>query len=113
MHYSLPKNNPGYGKYRHLVDYLGHKDVGGKTLVTIVDGIWAGRSWEGFVEKWTMAPFNNDYPNSIFISQDKVAIDAVCYDFLLEEYKNKPSSQKYPYFEGCDDYLLQAADPAN
>lgn len=113
MHYSLPKNDPGYGKYRHLVDYLGHKDVGGKTLVTIVDGIWAGRSWEGFVEKWTMAPFNNDYPNSIFISQDKVAIDAVCYDFLLEEYKNKPSSQKYPYFEGCDDYLLQAADPAN
>jgi hypothetical protein len=34
-------------------------------------------------------------------------------DFLLEEYKKTPSNQKYPYFEGCDDYLLQAADPAN
>ncbi|HPR31588.1 MAG TPA: DUF362 domain-containing protein [Prolixibacteraceae bacterium] len=112
MHYSLPYNNPGYGKYRHLVDYLGHKDLGGKTLITIIDGIWAGRSWEGFVEKWNMYPFNGDYPSSLFISQDRVAVDAVCYDFLLEEYKNKPSNQKYPYFEGCDDYLYQAADPA-
>jgi hypothetical protein len=111
MHYSLPANNPGYGNYRHLVDYLGHKDVGGKTLVTIIDGIWAGRSWEGFVEKWKMTPFNNDYPSSLFISQDRVAIDAVCYDFLLEEYKSKPANQQYPYFDGCDDYLFQAADP--
>jgi hypothetical protein len=112
MHYSLPANNLGYGKYRHLVDYLGHKDLGGKTLLTIIDGIWAGRSWEGFVEKWNMAPFNGDYPSSLFISQDRVAVDAVCYDFLLEEYKNKPTNRKYPYFEGCDDYLYQAADPS-
>jgi hypothetical protein len=112
MHYALPTQSKGYGKYRHLVDYLGHKDLGGKTLLTIIDGIWAGRSWEGFVEKWQMAPFNNDYPSSLFVSQDRVAIDAVCYDFLLEEYKTKPSNQKYPYFEGTDDYLFQAADPS-
>ncbi|MBP7509719.1 MAG: DUF362 domain-containing protein [Prolixibacteraceae bacterium] len=112
MHYCLPKNNQGNGKYRHLVDYLGHEQLGGKTLVTIIDGIWAGKSWEGYVEKWKMAPFNNDYPSSLFISQDKVAIDAVGFDFLLEEYKSKPSSEKYPYIPGVDDYLYQAADPA-
>ncbi|HNW49882.1 MAG TPA: DUF362 domain-containing protein [Prolixibacteraceae bacterium] len=110
MHYSLPANNPGYKKYRHVVDYLSHKDVGGKTLITVIDGIWAGRSWEGFVEKWNMAPFNGDYPNSLFLSQDRVAVDAVCYDFLLEEYKSKPTAQQYPYYDGCDDYLYQAAD---
>lgn len=116
MHYSLPDHDEtdgGSHRYRHLVDYLAHEQLGGKTLVTIIDGIWAGRSWEGFVEKWNMEPFNGDYPSSIFLSQDKVAIDAVCYDFLLEEYKNKPSNQKYPYMAGTDDFLYQAADPAN
>lgn len=114
MHYSLPDHDNtdgGTHRYRHLVDYLGHEKMGGNTLLTIVDGIWAGRSWEGYVEKWQMVPFNGDYPNSIFVSQDLVAIDAVCYDFLLEEYKNKEEDDKHPYMAGTDDYLLQAASP--
>lgn len=112
MHYALPVNNPKKGSYRHLVDYMGHKDLGGKTLLYLVDGLWAGRSWEGFLEKWKMAPFNNDYPSSLFLSQDAVAIESVCYDFLLAEYAGKTSSQKYPYMSGVDDYLIQAADPS-
>lgn len=112
MHYALPVNNPKMGSYRHLVDYMGHKDLGGKTLLYLVDGLWAGRSWEGFLEKWKMAPFNNDYPSSLFLSQDAVAIESVCYDFLLAEYAGKTSSQKYPYMSGVDDYLIQAADPS-
>jgi len=112
MHYSLPANNQGYGKYRHLVDYMGHEQLGGKTLLYLMDAIWAGRNWEGIVEKWQMAPFNNDFPSSLFLSQDPVAIESVGFDFLLEEYKNKPSDQKYPYISGVDDFLYQAADPA-
>jgi hypothetical protein len=113
MHYALPDHDAtdgGHHRYRHLVDYMGHEQLGGKTLLAIVDGIWAGRSWEGFVEKWQMAPFNNDYPSSLFLSQDEVAIQSVCYDFLLEEYKDKPSGERYPYMEGTDDFLYQAAD---
>ena len=113
MHFALPKNSPGLKKYRHLVDYMGHEEIGGKTLLYIIDGLWAGRSWEGFLEKWKMAPFNDDYPSSIFMSQDAVAIESVGYDFLLTEYASKTASQKYPYMSGADDYLLQAADPAN
>ncbi len=112
MHPSLPANDPGTRKYRHLVDYMGHNMLGGNTLLFIIDGIWAGRSWEGWVEKWQMEPFNNDYPSSLFLSQDEVAVQAVCYDFLLEEYKNKPTGQKYPYMDGADDFLYQAADPS-
>ncbi|MBN2521598.1 MAG: DUF362 domain-containing protein, partial [Bacteroidales bacterium] len=108
MHYSLPGENPGEGEYRHLVDYMGHKDMGGKTILNIVDGIWAGFNWEGHIEKWEMTPFNGDFPSSLFLSQDQVAIDAVCFDFLLEEYKDR-SSNKYPYMSGTDDYLYQAA----
>jgi hypothetical protein len=110
MHYSLPKNNQGYGKFRHTVDYMGHEQLGGKTLIYIMDGIWAGRNWEGIVEKWQMTPFNNDYPNSLFLSQDPVALESVGFDFLLEEYKNKAADIKYPYISGVDDYLFQAAD---
>ncbi|MBN1599413.1 MAG: DUF362 domain-containing protein [Bacteroidales bacterium] len=112
MHYPLPANSSGLGNYRHLVDYMGHEDVGGKTLLVIVDGIWGGHNWNGNVFKWQMTPFNDDYPNSLFITQDLVAIESVCFDFLLTEYEDW-SSEKYPYMSGVEDYMLQAADPAN
>lgn len=109
----FPNPTGQMGSYRHLVDYLGHEHLGGKTLLNIVDGIWAGKSWEGFVEKWQMEPFNNDYPSSLIISQDLVAIESVGWDFLLEEYTNRDVSEQYPYMEGVEDYILQAADPAS
>jgi hypothetical protein len=113
MHYALPAKSAGLKKYRHMVDYMGHEQMGGKTLIYIVDGLWAGKSWEGFLEKWQMSPFNNDYPSSLFLSQDAVAIESVGLDFLLEEYGSKPAAEKYPYINGADDYLFQAADPVN
>jgi len=113
MHYCLPGVNGKVDQYRHLVDYMGHEELGGKTLLYIVDGLWAGRNWDGVVEKWQMAPFNNDYPSSLFFSQDAVAIESVCFDFLLKEYATKAASVKYPYMTGVDDYMKQAADPAN
>jgi len=112
MHYTFPQSNSKVDQYRHLVDYMGHKQLGGKTLLYLVDGLWAGRSWEGYLEKWQMAPFNGDYPSSLFLSLDAVAIESVCYDFLLTEYANKSASQKYPYMSGVDDYMKQAADPS-
>lgn len=116
MHYALPlppDSIQGKGKYRHLVDYIGHKDLGGKTLLYIVDGLWSGRNWNGWVEKWKIAPFNNDYTSSLFLSQDAVAIESVCFDFLLAEYTTKSADQQFPYMIGADDYLKQAADPKN
>lgn len=111
MHYCLPDQNSNTDQYRHLVDYMGHEHLGGKTMIYIVDGLWAGKSWEGYVEKWSMPPFNGDYPSSLFVSLDAVAIESVGYDFLLAEYANK--SEKYPYMTGADDYIKQAADPSN
>lgn len=115
MHYSFPdsKHTPGYKKYRHLVDYMGHEHLGGKTLLYLVDALWAGHNWKGVARHWDMPPFNGDYPNSLFLAQDPVAMESVGYDFLLEEYKNKPENEQYPYYVGADDFILQAADPAN
>ncbi len=109
-HGSLPDKVDGYGHYRHLVDYMGHKDMGEKTVLFMVDGIWSGREFWGKIFKWDMSPFNGDYPSSIFLSQDAVAIESVVYDFLLEEFRNKPAEDQFPYMSGTDDYLFQAAD---
>jgi hypothetical protein len=116
MHYALPvapDGSQGTNLYRHLVDYMGHKDLGGKTLLYVVDALWSGKSWNGIVEKWKISPFNNDYTSSVFLSQDAVAIESVGFDFLLAEYALKPDAEKYPYMLGLDDYMKQAADPAN
>jgi hypothetical protein len=108
-HASLPDAVSSYKKYRHLVDYMGHKDLGGKTVLYLVDGIWGGREFWGKIHKWDMEPFNGDYPSSIFLSQDAVAIESVAYDFMLEEFKDKPDDD-FPHMAGVDDYLYQAAD---
>ena len=111
MHDYLPKNSRGSGKYRHTVDYMGHEQTGGKGLLYIVDGIWAGLSWEGWISKFKSDPFNNDYPNSIFVGQDPVALESVCYDVLFQEYLTDPAKAKYPIDMKVEiaDYLKQCA----
>jgi hypothetical protein len=96
----------GYYEYRAFVDLMGNRYLGGNTMLTLVDGLWSGRDWGGIPEKWEMAPFNNGYPSSIFASQDMVAIESVCYDFMMQQFEYA----RTPY---TDDYMHQAADPAN
>jgi len=103
---SSETGTPGYYQYRAFVDLMGNKYLGGNTMLTLVDGLWSGRDWYGTPEKWEMAPFNNGYPSSIFASQDMVAIESVCYDFMMQQFENA----RTPY---TDDYMHQAADPAN
>ena len=111
MHPFLPANSRGTKKYRHTVDYMGHEQTGGKALIYIVDGIWGGEGWEGWISKFKSAPFNNDYPNSIFIGQDPVALESVCFDLLFQEYTEDASKANYPvqFKTEIADYLLQCA----
>ncbi len=128
LHYSLispvalgkPSNN-GYHKYRVLVDLMGSKYLGRNTMLFVVDGLYGGGSNETRVPvKYFMPPYNNDWCNSLFISQDQVALESVCYDFLRTEwrgeYSHNPANNAYeniPNVNGVDDYLHQAADPSN
>lgn len=129
LHPSLPAtegggevNNGGYGEYRCFVDFMGHEQLGGKTLFILVDGLWSSVNWGHPAVKWEMTPFNNDWPNSLFLSQDQVAIESVCFDFLYKEFdedhptEGAPATDSkgpFPHFEGTDDYLHQAADSQN
>lgn len=111
MHYSLPKNSSGTGKYRHTVDYMGHEETGGKGLLYIIDGIWAGEGWEGYIKKYKSAPFNDAYPASVFVGQDPVALESVGFDILFQEYVVDASKEPYPiiYKDEIADYLKQCA----
>jgi len=120
LHYDYPVDggakNQVMGIYRHIVDYMANKYLGGNTLIYIVDGLWSGRNWDGVIEKWQMPPFNNDWTSSLFLSQDPVALESVGFDFLYNEYKTYPSAhgnKNYPLVSGVQDYIYQAADPVN
>jgi len=128
-HYSLPvpngnaaNTNGDYNQYRCLVDFMAHKDLGGKTVLFLVDGLWGSTNWGHPAIKWRMEPFSGDWPSSLFLSQDQVAIDSVGYDLLWQEfdpahptegqYDPRDDSGPFSRYRGVDDYLHQAADPA-
>ncbi|MBN2020777.1 MAG: DUF362 domain-containing protein [Sedimentisphaerales bacterium] len=110
----VSQSRTGYGLYRVQVDLMGHRLLGGNTVINIVDGLWGGPEAIEGPEKWVTAPFNNDYSSSIFASQDLVALESVCFDFLKEEFTaaNHPDTY-WPQMDGVDDYLHQAADSNN
>lgn len=84
-------------------DLLAHEHIGGKTILFIGDGIYATKKDHCTIAKFNMYPFNNDWTNSLFFSQDPVAIDSVMYDFLHAEGANP--------CEGSQNYLHQSAEP--
>ena len=84
-------------------DLLAHEDIGGKTILYIGDGTFATKVDHRTIAKFQMYPFNDDWTNSLYFSQDPVAIDSVMYDFLLAEGTNPT--------EGSQNYLHQSAEP--
>jgi hypothetical protein len=92
------------GQYRPLVDLNGHAQMGGKTLLYLVDAIYGGKGWAGVPSKWAMAPFNNSWPGSLFLSMDQVAIDSVGFDFLSQQWPDLALGN-----EGVQDYLHEMA----
>ncbi|MCK4347084.1 MAG: DUF362 domain-containing protein [Thermoplasmatales archaeon] len=84
-------------------DLFAHKQIGGKTLLFIGDGTYGTLQDHRTISKFDMYPFNDDWTNSLFFSQDPVAIDSVMYDFLHAE---GPCPA-----EGSQNYLHQAAEP--
>jgi hypothetical protein len=92
------------GQYRPLVDLLGQQGMGGKSVLYLVDAIFAGRDVSGVPSKWTLSPFNNNWPASLFLSMDPVAIDSVSFDFLSQQWPDQALQ-----YEGAQDYLHEAA----
>jgi len=110
LHESLPEFVHESGRYRCMVDLMGHSHSGGKALLYLVDGLYSGvHPDDDHPRKWSFAPFNGDWTSSLFASQDPVAIDSVGFDFLWEE----GDYRLYPRMLGADDYLHEAAQADN
>ena len=87
LHQWLTKSEMGI--YSPLVDLMANADLGGKTVLYMLDALICapseGASITAKNSKWRQAPFHRDYTSSIFVSQDPVAIDSVGADFLNNE----------------------------
>jgi hypothetical protein len=90
--------------YNPLVDLMGSENIGGKTILYIIDGLYGSNSAIGVPRRWTSEPFNRGWPSSIFVSQDPVAIDSVGLEFLHAE---------WPLRDNADNYLHEAAQADN
>jgi hypothetical protein len=108
-----PQNpgTPGMGHYRALVDLMGHRALGGKTVLYLIDGLFGGDDWSSTPSRWSIPPFNDDWPSSLFISQDPVAIDSVGYDFVLQQWPERINNPELG--GGATDFLVEAALAGN
>jgi len=105
LHGDLPFSTLGMGKYRTLVDLMGHRDTGGKAILWMHDGLWGGNDAGTRPTKWTIAPFNSTWPSVILASQDPIAVESVGVDLLKAQWVGW-----YPNtVVGTDDYLHEAA----
>ncbi len=85
------------GSYNALVDLMGHKELGGKTLLFMGECI----RYKG----WSAPPFNGGPASSLFMSQDGVAAESVMLDFLRSEGAVVAGTP--------DNYLHEAAQAGN
>lgn len=87
LHQFLTRNE--MGSYSPLTDLMANEQLGGKTVLYMLDGLICATSEGASVTKdssrWQQAPFNGNYTSSVFVSQDPVAIDSVGADFLINE----------------------------
>jgi uncharacterized protein (DUF362 family) len=103
LHGAVTRTQP-MGSYNALVDLFGHRHLGGKTMLYILDGLYTAEHNEGSVFKW--ASFDNHWASSMLMSQDPVAIDSVALDIL----RNEPRAVEVR--GNADNYLHEAAQAA-
>jgi uncharacterized protein (DUF362 family) len=82
LHSSILRTQP-MGSYNALVDLIGHRQLGGKTMLFMLDGLYTAAHNEASVFKW--ASFNDHWASSLLMSQDPLAIDSVGLDILRSE----------------------------
>lgn len=108
------------GDYSAYVDLMGCPNLGKKTLLYIVDGIYGMQTNVGAPragrDRWKM--FGNQWSASYFMSLDPVAIECVCMDFLFAEFGGELGFSGAPQFrkgssQNCDNYLKEAAKGRN
>ncbi len=101
------RDNP-MKSYNPIVDLMGHPQLGGKTLLFLVDGLYGSDNAITTVLRYRS--FGTNWTASVLASQDPVALDSVVVDIL----RNEPLMASNCSGQGVDNYLhegAQAGDP--
>ncbi len=109
-----------------LVDLAASPNLGGKTILYLLDGLYCGRKWRSYPLHFPNPPFNNkvvpyenpEWPACLLASLDGVAIQSVGLDLLYAQSKNntEPAYHNVPRIlvrENADDFLREMAVPDN
>lgn len=103
--------------YTVLVDLMSNYELGGKTMLYMLDGIICAPVESvpitGENSRWQQTPFNGDYTSSIFLSQDPVALDSVGADFLMNEPAVTSRNSALKDNPNVENYLHEAGLVAN
>ena len=91
LHGSVLRTQP-MGSYNALVDLIGHRHLGGKTMLYMLDGLYTAEHNESNVFKW--ASFGDHWASSMLISQDPVAIDSVALGYSPERAPRYPGARQ-------------------
>jgi hypothetical protein len=108
--------------YSPMVDLAASPNLGAKTILYVLDGLYCGRKWRSYPLHFPNPPFNNrvepyenpDWPASVLASLDGVALDSVGLDILFAQTKNNVDSThggvaRILIRENADGYLHEMA----
>ena len=112
--------------YSPLVDLAASPNLGGKTILYILDGLYCGRKWRTYPLHFPNPPFNNkvvpyenpEWPSCVLASLDCVALQSVGLDIMYAQSKNNNEATYHnvPRIlvrENADDFLREMATPEN
>lgn len=106
--------------YSPIVDLAASPNLGAKTILYLMDGLYCARRHQSYPLHFPNPPFNNrvspyqnrDWPASLLGSLDGVALDSVGLDILYSQTKNNEDENHHPRImirENADDYLMEEA----
>jgi hypothetical protein len=106
--------------YSPIVDLAAAPSLGAKTILYALDGLYCARRHMSYPLHFPNAPFHNpaepyenpNWPSSILVSLDGVALDSVGLDILTSQTVNNLDENGRPRImirENADDYLMEEA----
>lgn len=112
--------------YSPMVDLAASPNLGGKTILYLLDGLYCGRKWRSYPLHFPNPPFNNkvvpyenpEWPACVLASFDGVALQSVGLDIMYAQSKNntEPTYHNVPRImvrDNADDFLREMAIPEN